>query len=448
MGITYILIFILFLHIYLFRKLIFKWNVFSVFFIATTIFSISGILIFPFVKTLVIETFWTFRLHLITDTQIIKTQCIALIGLLLVLYSYSFVLMLIHGKIKCINLLKIDGPITNNLSKSNYYFILFCISVFLLFYILIKRNTLITGIFDGLIGRSPDALLISRRSITSNYLYVIITYNLLPFLTIISLYISINSKSLLNKFIFYTLLFTSIILILLLFQKRPLILFLMCLAIAGFIFKRHAIVKKIKKVRSKKATRRRFILIGVALFSLLMLLYYSSTKYEFQNVFEAIKKLTEVSLTRIFGRLSIPAFFYVHYFPNVDAHYGISNIGTLSKIFGYDVFLDSRILFDYFSSNKKGGSLAISSIMDFYGAFGYYGLVIGSVMLGAFLSILDTFLDKLEKNVVNIVFIIFCFVFAYYLSQASLARSLLGYGFFFFVLTWVWLQKGIKIKLR
>ncbi|WP_156133176.1 hypothetical protein [Lacinutrix sp. Hel_I_90] len=222
----------------------------------------------------------------------------------------------------------------------------------------------------------------------------------------------------------------------------------MCLAIAGFIFKRHAIVKKIKKVRSKKATRRRFILIGVALFSLLMLLYYSSTKYEFQNVFEAIKKLTEVSLTRIFGRLSIPAFFYVHYFPNVDAHYGISNIGTLSKIFGYDVFLDSRILFDYFSSNKKGGSLAISSIMDFYGAFGYYGLVIGSVMLGAFLSILDTFLDKLEKNVVNIVFIIFCFVFAYYLSQASLARSLLGYGFFFFVLTWVWLQKGIKIKLR
>ena len=178
------------------------------------------------------------------------------------------------------------------------------------------------------------------------------------------------------------------------------------------------------------------------------MLYYSATTYKFDSIFEGVVKLTEVVLTRVFGRLAIPAFCYVHYFPAVEDHYALTNIGMFSKIFGYELYPDSKVLFNHFSRNKKEGSLAINSIIDFYGAFGYYGFFIGNTILGLILSALDAFLNRLEKNNINLIFIIFCFVFAYYLSQASLARSLLGYGFFFFMVAWLFLQKNFRIKLR
>lgn len=448
MIITYILIFLLVLNIYLFRKLIFKWNVFSVFFISTLIFSTVGVLVFPFIKQYVIHTFWTFDFSSITRQVIIKTQLIAVFSVLLILYSYSFMMKIVYGKIKVINHINITGKLKDNISRSNYFFILFCIGFFLLVYLFLKRKVLYTGFFEGLIYRDPSALLVSRKEITSSYLYVIITYNLLPFITLISLYLAISKNSLFNKFVLYILVITSSVLILLLFQKRPLILFLLCIILSTFIFKRNLKKTKNKKLKSNKSNRKRFVIYGVLLFSLLMLLYYTSTNYQFNNIFQGVSKLTEVALTRVFGRLSIPSFFYVSYFPEVNSHYGIRNIGTLSKVFRYEVFLDTQELFKHFSKREKQGTLAINSIMDFYGAFGYYGLFIGNIILGFFIGALDVLLNKLEKNAVNMVFTIFCFVFAYYLSQASFARSLLGYGFFFFVLTWFFLQKGFKIKFR
>ncbi|PTX60429.1 oligosaccharide repeat unit polymerase [Kordia periserrulae] len=450
MTASYILIFVLLFHIILFRKMIFKWNIFGIFFIATCIFSIIGILMFPFMRMYAGRTFWTFKLELITNQDVFRTQMLAVGGLLLVLYSYVFGLVLMYRRVECINHFRIKNPIKNNLSKVNFYFMLLCIFLFLLVYLIIKRNVLISGLFDGLIGRQPVALLESRRGITSNYLYVVITYNLLPFLTMVSLYLMMKKKTLSARMLFIGLFTVSFILILLLFQKRPLILFLLSLFLSAFVFKKYITIKK-KRVRTpqeKRKLRRRAILIGLSLFSLLLLLYYSATTYRFNSVFEGVSTLTEVVLTRVFGRLSIPAFCYVHYFPSVEDHYTITNIGMFSKIFNYELYPDSKVLFNYFSRNEKEGSLAINSIIDFYGAFGYYGFFIGNIILGFFISGLDAFLNRLEKNNINIIFIIFCFIFAYYLSQASLARSLLGYGFFFFVITWVFLQKNFRIKLR
>lgn len=448
MAITYILIFILLFHIYLFRELIFNWNVYGVFFISNLIFSIIGILLFPLIKNYTYEVFWTFKLKLISDAVIIETQVLAVLAILITLYSYVFIMQMKYKKVKCINHFKIDGGIKNNISQSNYYFLLLLMSLFLIVYLFIKRNTLYIGFFDGLIDRNPEALLTSRRSITSNYIYVIITYNLLPFITIVSLYLKIYKKSIFNKFVFYILFITSTLLILLLFQKRPLILFLLTFIISSFIFRKDSNRFKLKKPKTKKQIRRRIILYGGLLFSLLMILYYSSTNYKFNNILEGAIKLTEVSMTRVIGRLSIPSFLNVHYFPEVEEHYGIRNIGMLSKIFRFEMYEGNKKMFTYFSVHNKDGNLAIGSIMDFYGGFGYYGILFGSILIGGFLGVLDSMLDKLKKNATNVVFIIFCFVFGYYLSQASFARSIMGYGFFFFIMTWIWLQKGFKIKLR
>ncbi|MFD0863126.1 O-antigen polymerase [Sungkyunkwania multivorans] len=448
MTISYILIVVLLLHIIIFKKMIFKWNLFGVFFIATILFSTFGILAFPFIKSYVAKEFWTFNLKVITQQDIVKTQLIAVSGLLMVLYAYVAGIMLRHRRLACISHFNIQGEIKDNLNRTNFYFIVILIGVFLFFYLLMKREVLVTGFFDGLLSRQPDALFVSRRGITSNYLYVVTTYNLLPFLTIVSLYLAMKQRDLFSKLLFIGLLLLSFILTILLFQKRPLVIFLLATMLAAFVFRKNIPTVRLKKVRSKKATRRRNIIYLSLIFALLLLLYYSATTYKFDTIFEAVGRLTEVVLTRVFGRLSIPAFFYVHYYPAVDGHYGFTNIGLFSKIFRFEHYADSRVLFDHFSLNKKGGSLAINSIMDFYGAFGYIGLIIGNIFLGFLLALVDSFLNKLEKNNINLVFIIFCFVFSYYLSQASLPRSLLGYGFFFFALLWAYLQKGFKIKLR
>lgn len=451
MTITYVLIIVLLLHVYLFKNLIFKWNIFGVFFLATILFSTAGVLVFPFFKTYVMKAFVTFKLELISNNDIIKTQVISLSGLLIVLYAYVLGLSVFFGKIKCIDHFKFEGIVHNNLSRTNYSFLTLSILLFLVIYLFIKRDVLILGIFDGMLGRKPYALIESRRGITSNYLYTIITYNVLPFVTVVSLYLNTHKKKLINRISFIVLFIISFLLILLLFQKRPLIIFLASLFIAGFVFKKKlpiSLQKKSKPKQKEKLSKRKYIFYGIFLFLLLILLYYSATTYKFQNVFQAIVKLSEVALSRVFGRLSIPSFLYVHYFPEVDPYYNFSNIGLFSNLFLYEHYPDTKVLFQYFSRNKKDGSLAINTIIDFYGAFGYYGLIFGNFLLGWLLCILDIFLNKLEKNNINLIFTVFCFVFAYYLSQASLARALLGYGFLFFFLTWIFLQKNFKIKLR
>lgn len=448
MAITYFLLAILLVHLVLFRKLIFNWNVFGVFFIATLLFSIIGIMAFPFFKPYFLITFNSFKLELISDADIIKTQIIATLGYLTVLYAYIFGISLVYKRVKCINHFSIKGEIKDHLSRLNFYILTISVLLFILIYLFIKRDVLIIGIVEGLLGRQPDAILQSRAAITSSYLYTILIYNVLPFITITSFYMSLKRKSLANRLLFLMLFALSFFLILSLFQKRPLMIFLLSLFISGYVFKENIFPRKQKKIKSKKSKKRKYLVYLSFLFALLLVLYYSATSYKFDSVFEAALKLSEVVLTRVFGRLSVPAFCYVHYFPNVDSYYGFTNIGLFSKIFGFQHFPDTQVLFGHFSTVKVEGSLAINSVMDFYGAFGYFGMIFGNIFLGFLIAALDTFLDKLEKNSINLIFIVFCFVFAYYLSQASLPRALLGYGFAFFVLTWFVLQKGFKIKLR
>lgn len=448
MAVTYLLLAILLIHLYLFRKLIFKWNVFGVFFIATLLFSMVGIMAFPFFKPYFLLTFNAFKLELISDSDVIRTQVIATVGYLSVLYAYIFGISLVYKRVKCINHFNIQGEIKDHLSRPNFFVLTLGVLLFILIYLFIKRDVLIVGILDGLLGRQPDAILQSRAAITSSYLYTVIVYNVLPFITMASFYMALKRKVLVNRLLFLILFSISFFLILSLFQKRPLMIFMLSLFISGFVFRENLFPKKTVRVKRKKGKKRKYLVYLSFLFVLLLVLYYSATTYKFDGVFEAATKLSEVVLTRVFGRLSVPAFCYVHYFPEVESYYGLSNIGLFSKIFRFEHFPDTQVLFGYFSTQKMEGSLAINSVMDFYGAFGYFGMIFGNFFLGILLAALDTFLDKLEKNSINLIFIIFCFVFAYYLSQASLPRALMGYGFAFFASTWFFLQKGFIIRFR
>ncbi len=118
------------------------------------------------------------------------------------------------------------------------------------------------------------------------------------------------------------------------------------------------------------------------------------------------------------------------------------NIGMLSKILGTNLYPDTSILFKYYYGFK--GSVATSSIMDFYGAFGVLGWVIGSILLGIGLNRMDSFLSRLPKNTGNIVLIIFMFLTVLYFSQASVARSMMGYGGIIFLSLWFILKNKFQ----
>src|SRR5690606_23366367 len=153
------------------------------------------------------------------------------------LYAYAFGISLVYGRLKCINHFKIESEIKDNLSSVNFYFLTLCVLMFIMIYLLINREVLAIGIAQGLLGRQPDAILESWRAITSNYLYTILIYNVLPFITIASFYISLKRKRLFNKLLFLFLFTISFFLILSLFQKRPLIIFMLSLFVSGLFFK-------------------------------------------------------------------------------------------------------------------------------------------------------------------------------------------------------------------
>lgn len=406
---------------------------------------------YSFMPEYVIRTFYSYKLRPITQYTIFKTQIIVVTGFLMVLYGYIIGVNSFYNKTICLNHFRFSEKIKNNLSLSNYFFALMAVLLFLVVYLFLNKEALSIGIKKGLFGRQPLELIKARGIITRNYFYVIISYNILPFLTVVAVYLAVKSKTLYNRILFIVLFSITFIITILLFQKRPLIIFVGAVFLSFFVFKKHLRPKKIRVLtaKEKKRIKRRLYIVLSVLFSLLLLLYYSATTYQFNSLFEAVLKLSEIALARVFGRLSMPAFLYVDYFsmPKHE-HYGLSNIGLLTKIFHLDFFPDTKILSNYYSIRKNDGSIAINSVVDFYGAFGYTGLILGNLFMGFILSSLDAFLNKLEKNNINLVFITFAFVFAYYLSQASLARSLMGYGFFFFVMTWGFLQKGFKIQLR
>ena len=135
---------------------------------------------------------------------------------------------------------------------------------------------------------------------------------------------------------------------------------------------------------------------------------------------------------------------YVNYFPDIHDFYGLNNVGLLAKIFGNQTYLDSKETFIYYSNVGIDGSLAASSFIDSYGQGGIafsilYGFIISFIIIA-----LDNFAFRSKTYTSKTFLTISGFIFLYYLSQASVFRSMLGYGGIFYFLLWVLF---FKIKL-
>ena len=381
-----------------------------------------------------------------------KALVIVSIGLIAAALGYQLIvfLQLVRRKRQQINNYLIQGPTLISKDALGFdrtrCFYLTAITAFIVTTLIASRGSaVLSGLRDGFFVGSHEAIIQARFAVlANNYILYVMTCNVLPFFAVAT-WIAESRSSEFNRRIWARciVLFTTLYQ-LCIFQKRPAIVFICMIAAATLLVSNSRTF-----VKRKRKTWLSLGLPGAAVMSLLMFLYYVSTSVRdvAENWFEAMYALFLMSLTRIVGRLSVPAVWYAHYFPGIDDHYGISNVGLLAKIFGYEPFLDTREVY-YYVTGDPNGSGAICAIVDFYGGFGWIGCIAGSFLIGALLAFIDSKIRDTNIESSKVLFTVMACVFAYYLSQSSIFRTSLGYGGLFFVICWILLGARFRNQLQ
>ena len=314
-------------------------------------------------------------------------------------------------------------------------------------YLWTKRGVVLSGISSIYLNADVASYYSSRSEVAElGLIYYLLIFDVLPFLSVMAWMLYRYRRTVRNVLWAWLMVGSTSFLLLSTFQKRPFIFFLLCLVLAHFVSELYMGRLRLKVPRifptapiywlTRVPWLKVILALGV-LFAILVWLYSASTNIVATSgsVGQALLTLTMVSLDRIFGRLSVMPMLYVHYFPAVSPHYGFTNVGKLMDLLGGQYFPDTVVVLRYFTGLDKGGG-AIGAVVDFYAAFGWWGWGICCLALGVFLNILDHWLSSLSATILNRTFYIFMLVFAYYLSQASVARSLSSYGGIVFWLIW------------
>ena len=446
---------IIFILIVLFfkRKQLLNFSCTAVFFMSYLIFVCVGVFLSPWLMTdnYVVSSYSWINLDLITESDVIVAIGIVLVGLNMFLIG-NFI----------VNIFLVDrfprrwggllAKPANLITKQSSLRLRFLFSFFIVtssLFLLGELSAAISGLaaffstdFAGWYGARYKISDLGR-------LYFILIFNCLPF-TSIALWLQhrfVDSIS--NKIWAYFAVISTSVFLLLTFQKRPFLIYVICLFFAQL--SSGIYLKKIKLVLPAKFPTLRYLLLQPLLQKLLLLflvvfcVLFIFYRYTIRDAPSSL--LITLIFDRILGRLSIMALMYAHYFPLVDPHYNFSNIGMLSSLLGTDLYLDTVVAPNYFNFvSLDEGSGAIGAIYDFYGAFGWLGVILGSFGLGISLNLLDRKLAFLPASYTNTTFYIFMLVFSYNLSQASVPRSLSTYGGAIFIIVWLMLKIRFSYK--
>lgn len=282
-----------------------------------------------------------------------------------------------------------------------------------------------------------------RRAATSGYWVVVFVYNILPAVSLIALLYMLDRPKISSVLIFVTFFLLSTLCLLLTYQKRPLLVFWGGCGLAAFLY--GYLSQNIKKIKLKVLIFKMKWVILILLITL-FIFYYFYTSYRFSARWTDLAlSVIEVIHTRLTGRLSLPAAMYLNFFPDHHDFYGLSNVRLLTNIFGSETFFDSKEVFSYFSVDDIDGSVAASVFVDAYGQGGYLMPFLYGPVLAFLILFMEWLLEKSNAGVGRAFLVVAGLIFIYYLSQASLFRSLLGYGGIFYFLIWFF---GIRTKVQ
>ena len=433
-------------------------------------FVLIGVLSIPLFADLAAWRFSMYKLGLLTDDDLKRTIILNVWGAGLVLGAYHMTHLMFKGG--CVlrkgpNLLGLDPSIDQlGFSPTRLLAIATIALLGSIVYAAGNAPLIVAGI-QALFAGSPEGLLEARYQVGDNYLFILSVFNVLPFLGVALQLAQRLQRE--RKLRMLALLFNTCTgaLLLLTFHKRPLLVFLCSLLLANVVTagaraKRTPGRAGLVEVsdRGRRQGWRSLPRIGayvVTVFVVLLVLYQLQTRAvtsveDIQDAVVGIGALSGIAATTILAGQAIPAALLTHYYPALEPHYGLSNIGLVARLFGFDLYRPAYDAFDYFSVLETGtpnvdrieGSLASPALMDLYGAFGLVGWAFGAIALGFALNRIDAAIVRLRPDAGRSLLSIFVFVSAYYLSNASVANTLLGYGGAIFVLLWFMLRMPLR----
>ncbi|HYS52863.1 MAG TPA: hypothetical protein VER58_03735 [Thermoanaerobaculia bacterium] len=428
------------------RRLLFSFSCIGAFFITNVIIVLTGVISHPFFPTAV--DYSGVDLSLFVDSTVAKAIVLNAGGALGIVLVYQLTHLIIVGRFVTRRPNVLAGPATTRLGLSVVRTVIASLAILLFVLVFVVRNgsILSAGILKGLMLGRDLYVIEMRRTIGENYLTMLVLLNCVPFIGV-ALWLAARHRSAPLLYVFAVLYnVVALAALILTFQKRPVLLYLIALSIAEVwcsVYRRRKV--GMRRKLTVATIRRRALIALVAVFCSLMGLYYAHSAFargsedEAPSFFHSVSILALVSAKTIVYGISLPAIMHVHYFPAVEPYYGIWNIRMVSNLTGHPLYKNNIPVFEYFY-HQTGGSVAIPALMDFYGAFGLIGWGFGVILLGVLLERLDWWLLHLRPTASRTLLAIFLFWFAYYLSHASLANSLLGYGGGIFVALWLFVS--------
>lgn len=436
------------------RRVIFSASLIGIFSTGTLIFTIIGLLVMPWMRPYL--PIWFPRLHLqgLTGHDYLYADLLMVGGLVLVLASYQASHALSHHGRLCQAGPRLTGPMGTarvDFSVPALFaatLVALAASVALM---LQYRSQIAVGLLEGFLGANPLAMFVARREVGENYALFQLVQNILPYYAV-ALWLAwrVTGHRPIRRAALMACIAAAVML-LFLFQKRPLLVFLMMLGLLsawGPSWRRKP-ERRQRTGRPRAAARA--LLFGAALFALLCVLYYFSTtvvRGAPDGIVGSAGTLGQIALIRVIGRLALPVPMYTHVFPGIHEHYGLSNVGMFGRLWGAEFFPDTFYVFSVFSSSSLSGSAAVPALGDFYGQFGFAGWFIGACLLGVALQWADSGLVRMRDRPSGVLLIIAAMTFTYYLTQANLPRALLGYGGVVFLVQWLLLAPACLRRTR
>jgi hypothetical protein len=379
-------------------------------------------------------------------------------GLILLFYQFSHYIRTRGTFVRRAPNLLLSAPSTRlGFAPGRLFLFIWATFLFVGAFFLFNFSVIIHGILDGMLIGNNKLVIDARYTFMENYVFILVVYNVVPFLAVALWLLYRIRRSNTLRFFTISLNLVVIVFLILLFQKRPLLLFLLCLCMASLWSNQLKIQRNscqvnhsFTKRRNNRSSYKKMLIYGTTLFAILMGLFYAQTSIgrNDESLYEAITLLATVTSWNIIGSFSFGSAMHVHYFPAIEPYYGLSNIRLLSALVGSEMYSNTQRVYQYFAVGGEVGSMANPALIDFYGAFGLIGWFLGAALIGILLNNLDFYLARMRPNVAKILLTIFMFVFAFYLSHASLANSLMSYGGGIFALLWIALTMDFRVVKR
>ncbi|MDB4871636.1 MAG: putative rane protein [Gemmatimonadales bacterium] len=292
-----------------------------------------------------------------------------------------------------------------------------------------KASVAVTGLVGGYLHLDATAQYEARFEMQqTGLLYYSLVYNVLPFLAVLSWTGYRVTRRAGMGILAMVMIPSTAFFLLVTFEKMSLVLFLILLLAANALVSRrsHSRGRTVRRFSARQAIAIGGIASAVAV--MLFYLQYAGLASALSGEVSApMTDIVRITGTNLISRQSIQPIMYLRFFPDVDPHYGLSNIGMLMSLLGTPFYSDTIAVLRFFSVYDFG-STSVGALGDFYGAFGWGGLAVGSLLLGAALYWIDSWLSERPPSALMVTVSIFWLAVAYYLSQAAVARCISTYG--------------------